>query len=86
MQNLLTENDVAQYLGVTVAACRKWRFQKRGPAYLKLGNLVRYRPEDVDQWLSNRPQGGECSAQRTEITRELLTLESTHERCIGRGD
>lgn len=59
MTNLLTEKDLAHHLGVSVAACRKWRLEDRGPVFLKLGNLVRYRSDDVDQWLATRPQGGE---------------------------
>ena len=59
MTDLLTERDVAQYLHVSVAACRKWRWKSIGPKFLKLGNLVRYRRDDVDQWLATRPQGGQ---------------------------
>ena len=56
---MLNEKQTAELLGVSVAALRKWRFQRRGPAYIKLGKLVRYRREDVDQWLLTRPKGGE---------------------------
>ena len=61
MTSLLNENDLARYLGVSLAACRKWRTQGRGPTFIKLGSLVRYRSEDVEQWLATRPQGGEDS-------------------------
>jgi predicted DNA-binding transcriptional regulator AlpA len=33
---------------------RKWRVQKRGPQYIKIGALVRYRPEDVDAWIAEQ--------------------------------
>jgi predicted DNA-binding transcriptional regulator AlpA len=56
---MLNEKQTAEALGVSVAALRKWRFQGRGPAYIKLGKLVRYRREDIDQWLLTRPKGGE---------------------------
>jgi hypothetical protein len=56
---LLNEKEAAASLNVSVAATRKWRVQGRGPAYLKLGKLVRYRPEDINEWLSTRPRGGE---------------------------
>ena len=58
--HLLNETELAAYLRVSVAACRKWRFQGRGPEFVKLGSLVRYRREDVDNWLSSRPTGGEA--------------------------
>jgi excisionase family DNA binding protein len=57
--HLLTERELARYLSVSLGCCRKWRLLRRGPAFLKLGSLVRYRIEDVHEWLSRRPQGGE---------------------------
>lgn len=56
--DLLTETEVADYLHVSVATLRKWRLTSRGPLFLKLGSLVRYRPEDVESWLSSCPQRG----------------------------
>jgi predicted DNA-binding transcriptional regulator AlpA len=60
--SLLTERQASDYMAVTVAALRKWRWQGRGPIHLKIGRLVRYRPEDIEQWLSSRPKGGERAA------------------------
>jgi len=34
------------------------RLTKRGPAFLKVGALVRYSPEDLDAWLASLPTGG----------------------------
>lgn len=48
---LLTEGDVSKRLNVSLAALRRWRVERRGPTYHKLGALVRYRPEEVDRWL-----------------------------------
>jgi len=74
MNKLLTEKEVSQYLGVSLAALRKWRTQEqRGPVFLKLGNLVRYRQEDVDQWLATRPQGGERSVQAKDLGNGIST-------------
>jgi len=55
---LLTERDVAKLLRVSLAAVRKWRLQERGPKYLKIGSLVRYRRSDLDVWLNSLPTGG----------------------------
>jgi len=55
---LLTERDVAKLLRVSLAAVRKWRLQERGPKYLKIGSLVRYRRSDLDVWLTSLPTGG----------------------------
>jgi excisionase family DNA binding protein len=57
--HLLTEKELAACLGVSLAACRKWRTQDRGPVFVKLGSLVRYKREDVEHWVATRPRGGE---------------------------
>jgi excisionase family DNA binding protein len=50
---LMNEKQVAEFLGVTVSALRRWRFEGRGPRFFRLeGRLVRYRQEDVEGWLS----------------------------------
>lgn len=55
---LHTEMQVSQLLQVSLARLRKWRVEKRGPQYIKVGTLVRYRRADVDQWVSSLPTGG----------------------------
>ena len=58
MVNLMTENEVSKRLNVSVASLRRWRLLGRGPAFLKVGSLVRYPPEDLDAWLASLPTGG----------------------------
>lgn len=58
MHCLLTEDDVAKQLHVSVASLRRWRMLHRGPQFIKVGALVRYRPEDLDLWLAALPTGG----------------------------
>ena len=60
-QALLTEIEVSKQLRVSLAALRKWRVMNRGPQFLKVGSLVRYRQGDVDIWLASLPVGGEAS-------------------------
>jgi Helix-turn-helix domain len=55
---LMTEEEVARRLNVSVASLRRWRLLKKGPVFIKIGPLVRYRPEDLDSWLSALPKGG----------------------------
>ena len=62
-QTLLTESEVAQQLQVSLAALRKWRVLKRGPLFLKIGSLVRYRQADIDRWLESVPAGGSQERQ-----------------------
>jgi excisionase family DNA binding protein len=56
--NLITEEEVAKRLNVSVASLRRWRLLKKGPVFIKIGSLVRYRPEDLDSWLAVLPKGG----------------------------
>jgi predicted DNA-binding transcriptional regulator AlpA len=55
---LLTETEVSKQLRVGLAALRKWRVMRRGPRFVKIGSLVRYRPGDVEDWLTSLPVGG----------------------------
>ena len=52
--NLIGEREVAARLGVTVAAIRKWRLQRSGPPFAKLGATVRYAPSAVSAWVEAR--------------------------------
>ena len=55
---LLTETDVSKQLRVSLAALRKWRVLNRGPQFVKMGPLVRYRQDDIESWLGSLPVGG----------------------------
>ena len=66
-KNLLSEGQLAELLTVSVAALRRWRLQKRGPKYIKLGTLVRYRLSDIELWLATRPSGGDCTDPKRSI-------------------
>jgi predicted DNA-binding transcriptional regulator AlpA len=58
MQNLLTEQDVSRQLHVSLATLRRWRLERRGPKFIKVSSLVRYRPEELEEWLASQPVGG----------------------------
>lgn len=48
---LLTTEQAAEWLTVTPAALRAWRTRGGGPAWIKLGQLVRYDVADLRDWL-----------------------------------
>jgi len=50
---LLTTRQVADLLGLAPKTLRNWRTQGLGPVAHKLGNRVRYRAEDVVDWLGD---------------------------------
>ena len=43
----LTEREVGELLGLSVATLRAWRHRGKGPRFLRLGRSVRYLPADV---------------------------------------
>ena len=69
MSELLNETEVAKKLHVSLACLRRWRLEKRGPVFLKIGPLVRYQQEDLDAWLQSLPTGG-LTTKRKEVRSE----------------
>ncbi len=51
---LLTQRHVAETCGCAETTVEKWRQLDRGPRYIKVGHLVRYRRQDVEDWLKSR--------------------------------
>jgi len=58
MLALMTEVELSERLNVSLASLRRWRLEGHGPRFVKVGSLVRYRPEDLDEWLASLPAGG----------------------------
>jgi predicted DNA-binding transcriptional regulator AlpA len=63
---LLNETQVAEQLGVSLATLRRRRSEGRPPNFLRIGTSVKYRPEDIDDFLEacsvglqNRPTDAE---------------------------
>lgn len=49
---LMTTREVAEFLGVSMWQLEYWRSRKPGgPAFIKIGRLVRYRPRDVIEFV-----------------------------------
>ena len=47
----LNESSAAKYLGVSVKSLQRWRFERRGPAYSKVGGkIVRYSIDDLNKF------------------------------------
>ncbi len=51
LETLLTEHEYARIIKRSVASARRDRLLRQGCPYVKLGALVRYRPEDVRTYL-----------------------------------
>lgn len=55
---LLTTEQLADVLHVTVGTIHKWNYRGIGPRFLKIGGRNRYRVQDVEAWLCEREQDG----------------------------
>jgi predicted DNA-binding transcriptional regulator AlpA len=58
MEALMNETQVSEKIQVSLACLRRWRLLGAGPEYIKVGPLVRYRPEAIDRWIEELPTGG----------------------------
>lgn len=50
----LSETQTAKYLNISKKSLQRWRFNRQGPPYVKLIKTIRYRREDLDQWMKER--------------------------------
>ena len=50
MEGYLTPAQLAKRWSFSQRALSVWRVNGQGPTYLKIGNRIRYRLEDVEAW------------------------------------
>jgi len=56
--NLLTDDQAAALLGIKPQTLAAWRMTGRyALPYLRVGRCVRYRPADIEAWLTSRRVG-----------------------------
>jgi predicted DNA-binding transcriptional regulator AlpA len=53
LPRLMNQRDLALYLGKSTAWCERARWAGEGPSFVKLGRHVRYRAEDVLEWVDS---------------------------------
>lgn len=51
IEKLLTQYDVSIILGVSVKTLECWRSKGRGPRFVKVGKLARYRKCDLKEYI-----------------------------------
>lgn len=67
LETLLNEHDVARITGLSLSTVRRWRLLGLGPAYIKVsGSAVRYRQQDLQEYLDSRRTGGLQAESRHE--------------------
>jgi len=64
---LLTETEVAQKLEVTKPCLRRWRHEGRELPFVRVGRLVRYRPQDVERFITENTQ--DVAAKESAVSR-----------------
>ena len=51
---LVTETQAAEILGLSVKTLRRWRWQRRGITWVKIGEAVRYSTDDLQAYIESR--------------------------------
>lgn len=52
--DLLTIQELAERLTVSVGCIRAWRLRGDGPPAIRVGTALRWDPREVDEWLDSR--------------------------------
>jgi excisionase family DNA binding protein len=53
-RQLLTPDEVAQYLRIPKGTLANWRYQSIGPPYVRLGRHVRYHLDALERWVAQQ--------------------------------
>jgi hypothetical protein len=72
---LVTESKAAQILAVSVAALRRWRRERRGPAFTRVERCIRYDLRAIEQFLQ----------QNSSLKRQAADSRSTAQREVRGG-
>lgn len=64
-QTHLNQADLADRLNISLRTLERWRWTKKGPAFLKIGGRVVYRLEDIETFEAD---------QRCAVTAQGLQL------------
>lgn len=55
--NLMSAKALAEYLGVPLQTVYQWSHRGGGPPAIRVGRHLRYRPEQVEEWLNSHASG-----------------------------
>lgn len=58
---LLTADQAAEYLAVRVQTLANWRTTGKGPAFVRIGRLIRYRLSVLDSWIEANQSNSEVN-------------------------
>lgn len=63
-QRLLTRTEAAAFLGVSPKTLDCWAWRRRGPKFVKVGRLARYRVQDLNAYVEANAREGEPARVR----------------------
>ena len=53
IDKLLTQKEVANWIGMSEAWLEQCRFRKKGIPWIKIGKSCRYRTSEIQRWLES---------------------------------
>lgn len=57
MATCLSQQQLADHWNLSPRTLERWRQVGSGPAYIKVGGQIRYRPDDIDKWERRQRRG-----------------------------
>ena len=78
-RTLLTSQEVADMFGISPKTLASWRCARRGPCFVKIGRLVRYRLADIEQGIDAGIIGEEYTYRRAEGDDEIADRDDDTE-------
>jgi predicted DNA-binding transcriptional regulator AlpA len=66
MDELLDQKSAARLLKLSVRTLERHRVMGTGPAFCRLGRLIRYRECDVREWIENSVRYSTAERERSE--------------------
>jgi hypothetical protein len=76
-QGLLNQWDLADRWRISPRTLQRWRWEGKGPHYLKLGNRIAYRIEDIEDYEAANvlaPQGGARLQKQRQAARSARSV------------
>lgn len=53
MENLLDKKQLAEKLNISVKTIDLWMRSGKGPRFIRIGKLVRFKKQDVEEFIEN---------------------------------
>lgn len=64
---VFTTSEAAKYLSIQPSTLEQWRWNGKGPLFIKIGRSCRYRLTDLDAFLDARVFSSTTEAQASEV-------------------